>query len=63
MAVRYQNKFKFKIVFAFVVLDSIAWFDHPRGSKFYILNFFFCNLKAINKLARRSIVPTSLMKI
>ena len=41
MAVRYENKFKFKIVFAFVVLYSIAWFDHPRGSKFDLLNLFF----------------------
>ena len=41
MAVRYQNEFKFKIVFAFVVLDAIAWFNHPKGLKIYPLNLFF----------------------
>ena len=63
LAVRYQNELKFKIVFAFEVMDFIAWFGHPRGLKFHLLNQFFCNLKASNNLGRFSIVPTSHVKI
>ena len=47
MAVKYQDKIKFKIVFAFVVLDFIAWLNHPRGSKVYLLNPFFWSRTAI----------------
>ena len=41
MALSYEYKLKFKIVFAFVVLHSIAWLNHPRGSNFYLRNLFF----------------------
>ena len=40
MAVRYQDKIKFKIVFAFTVLDFIAWLNHPKGSNFYSVYLF-----------------------
>ena len=41
MAVEFQDKIKFKIVFAFVVLDSNAWLNHPRRSKFHHLYLIF----------------------
>ena len=40
MAVKYQDKIKFKIVFAFMVLDFIAWLNHPKGSNFYSIYLF-----------------------
>ena len=29
---RYKDKIKFKIFFAFVVLDTVAWFNRPENT-------------------------------
>ena len=58
MAVEFQDKIKFKIVFAFVVLNSIAWFSHPRGSKSYYVYLFF-----IPKIRHNNFIKKFLNKI
>ena len=48
------NKIEFKIFFAFMVLDAIAWLNRLGSSNFYLS--FFCSLKSTIKIRTKDIV-------